>query len=82
MNLDRLKKPAEAAKLLQISRATISRNVKDGAPVYYISTKKHRYLIDPDEFLLWMNNHERQEEKPAPNLTVLELAARRHALVG
>ena len=83
MNVDRLKKPEEAAKLMQMSRATISRNVALGAPVYYISPKRHRYLIDPDEFLSWVNSRgSQEEEKPARNLTVLELAAKRHALVG
>lgn len=83
MKLENLKAPAEAAEILKTSRATISRNVKLGAPVHYISTRKHRYLIDPEEYVEWLDAQGEDDSRERDRkLTVLELAAKRHAMVG
>ncbi len=78
-----LLKPAEAAEVLGISTATITRCKKMGAPVHYVGTCGRFYRIDPAEFMDWMNaqggkNHQEQARK----LSLLELKAKRHALVG
>ena len=79
----RLKTPAEAAKELGISRATITRCKQMGAPVHYVGTCGRLYRIDPDELAAWMNAQgEKDKEEKERQMTLLELRARRHAMVG
>lgn len=74
--------PKDAAALLNISVATITRCVKNGAPVHRWGSTGRRYRIDPEEFRRWM---ERQNQKvtprPVPFDDVDELARRRRASV-
>ena len=75
--------PKEAAELLGISVATITRCVKRGAPVHRWGSTGRRYRIDADEFQRWMER-QGQEEKPKPAAfftDVDELARRRRASV-
>lgn len=75
--------PAEAAKELRISTATITRCKKAGAPVHYVGTCGRFYQIIPEEFREWMNSQgDESARKNAPKLTVLELRAKRKALCG
>lgn len=76
-------KPAEAAKELGISTATITRCKELGAPVHYVGTCGRFYQIMPEEFREWMNNRGQEvKEQKTPNLTVLQLRQRRHAICG
>ena len=74
--------PKDAAPLLGLSVATITRCVKNGAPVHRWGSTGRRYRIDVDEFRRWM---ERQGQKvvprPVPFDDVDELARRRRASV-
>ena len=75
--------PAEAAKVLRISTATITRCKKLGAPVHYVGTCGRFYRINPREFMEWMNAQgESDRREQARKLSVLELKAKRHALCG
>lgn len=75
--------PAEASEELGISRATITRCKQLGAPVHYVGTCGRFYRIDADEFSEWMNTQGQESaEAKRPNLTVLELRAKRKALCG
>lgn len=81
--MNELLKPAEAAEVMGISRATISRCKKLGAPVQYVGTCGKYYRINPREFMEWMNaqgEEDRKEQKR--KLSVVELAAKRHRMVG
>jgi phage terminase Nu1 subunit (DNA packaging protein) len=46
--------PDEAVPVLRISKATITRCVQRGAPVHRRGAAGRKYLIDPDEFIPWM----------------------------
>lgn len=74
--------PKDAAPILRLSVATITRCVKNGAPVHRWGSTGRRYRIDVDEFRRWM---ERQNQKVAPRPVpfddVDELARRRRASV-
>ena len=81
--------PKEAAELLGISLATITRCVKRGAPVHRWGSTGRRYRIDADEFRRWMER-QGQEERAKPAVwpgpaacfpDVDELARRRRASV-
>ena len=75
--------PAEAAKVLRISTATITRCKKMGAPVHYVGTCGRFYRINPREFMDWMNAQGESDRKAqARKLSVLELKAKCHALCG
>ena len=75
--------PVEASEELGISRATITRCKKLGAPVHYVGTCGRFYRIDPDEFSTWMNAQgETNAREQTRKLSVLELRARRHAMCG
>lgn len=81
MKLDSLLPPKEAAALLGISVATITRCVKRGAPVHRWGSTGRRYRIDPDELRRWMER-QGQEEKPLTGWEdVDEMARRRRASV-
>jgi phage terminase Nu1 subunit (DNA packaging protein) len=76
-------KPAEAAELMGISTATITRCKKMGAPVHHVGTCGRLYLIDPAEFMEWMNAQgEKSADERKRKLSVLELRAARHAICG
>lgn len=76
-------KPEEAAKAMGISTATITRCKKMGAPVHYVGTCGRLYRVNPREFMAWMNAQgEKDSGKKVRELTVLEMKAKRHALVG
>ena len=78
-----LLKPAEAAEVMGISAATITRCKQKGAPVHYVGTCGRFYRIDPREFMEWMNTQGEQEQERKPlRLSVLELRAKRHELCG
>ena len=78
-----LLKPAEAAEVMEISTATITRCKQKGAPVHYVGTCGRFYRIDPREFMEWMNTQGKQEQERKPlRLSVLELRAKRHELCG
>lgn len=75
--------PKDAANLLQISVATITRCVQRGAPVHRWGSTGRRYRIDPDEFRRWMER-QGQEQRPRQETdwsNVDELARRRRASV-
>ena len=75
--------PKDAAHILGISVATITRCVKRGAPVHRWGSTGRRYRIDPEEFRRWMER-QGQEEAPkqiSPWADVDELARRRRASV-
>jgi phage terminase Nu1 subunit (DNA packaging protein) len=55
--------PTEAESVLQVSKATITRCVKKGAPVHRRGAAGRKYLIDPEEFIPWM---EKQVYKQTP----------------
>jgi hypothetical protein len=83
MNTENLMKPAAAAVAMGISTATITRCKKMGAPVHYVGTCGKLYRIDPREFMEWMNRQgEKDPRERERKLTVLELAAKRHKMVG
>ncbi len=76
-------KPEQAAEELGISRSTITRCKKLGAPVHYVGTCGRLYQIDPEEFSEWMNAQGQKDAiVKASKLTVLELRAKRKALCG
>ena len=57
--------PKDAAPILGLSVATITRCVKAGAPVHRWGSTGRRYRIDVDEFRRWM-------ERQGPQKTVLD----------
>ena len=75
--------PKDAAPILGLSVATITRCVKNGAPVHRWGSTGRRYRIDVDEFRRWMERQGQEEKpKPAAFFTDLdELARRRRASV-
>lgn len=82
-NTDKLLAPKDAAILLGISLATITRCVKRGAPVHRWGSTGRRYRLDVDEFRRWMER-QGQAGKPQPVnawADVDELARRRRASV-
>lgn len=77
-----LSTPKEAAEAMHISIATITRCVKRGAPVHRWGSTGHRYRIDVDEFVRWMEAQGGNKTEPVPACaTVEELAARRRAMM-
>lgn len=76
-----LQTPANAAKEMGISVATITRCVKRGAPVHRWGSTGYRYRIDVAEFVRWMESQGQQERGRAysPCSTAEELAERRRA---
>lgn len=75
--------PAAAAEELGISRATITRCKQMGAPVRYVGTCGRLYRVDPEELSEWMSaqgQKDRQEKER--RLSVLEMRAKRHQMVG
>lgn len=76
-------KPDEAAEELGISRSTITRLKQMGMPVQYLGTCGKKYLINPEvarEFMQALGEKGRQEKER--KISVMELRARRHQLVG
>ena len=67
MKIDHLITPIEAAQKLGISKSTITRCVQNGAPVHRWGATGHRYRIDVDEFVAWM---ECQGAKPAQKMAI------------
>lgn len=75
--------PEEASQELRISRSTITRCKKLGAPVHYVGTCGRHYQINPEEFREWMQAQgEVDTHEQARKLSVLELRAKRHAMYG
>lgn len=58
--------PREAAAQLGISVATITRCVKNGAPVHRWGSTGYRYRIDVDEFVRWMERQGAQQAARRP----------------
>lgn len=54
--------PKDAVEQLHLSRGAISRCVALGAPVHRWGPRGWRYMIDPDEFIAWMNEHGEQAQ--------------------
>ena len=74
--------PAEAAKALGISRATITRCVQKGAPVHRWGSCGRLYRIVISEFVPWMEAQGAAEEQEKRRLmTVAELRAKRHRAI-
>jgi excisionase family DNA binding protein len=74
--------PKDAAPILGLSVATITRCVKNGAPVHRWGSTGRRYRIDVDEFRRWMERqHQKATPRPVPFDDVDELARRRRASV-
>ena len=75
--------PKDAAPILGLSVATITRCVKAGAPVHRWGSTGRRYRIDVDEFRRWMERQGPAAARPAlsPWDNVDELARRRRASV-
>ncbi|MBQ1791267.1 MAG: helix-turn-helix domain-containing protein [Oscillospiraceae bacterium] len=75
--------PKDAAPILGLSVATITRCVKNGAPVHRWGSTGRRYRIDVDEFRRWMERkgQEKLIPRPVPFDDVDELARRRRASV-
>ena len=77
-----LSTPKEASEAMHISIATITRCVKRGAPVHRWGSTGHRYRIDVDEFVRWMEAQGGHETKTVPVYSPVEdLAARRRAMM-
>lgn len=75
--------PEKASGILGVSRATITRCKKMGAPVRYIGTCGRRYLINVEDFAAWMDAQgQRDREDRIRKMSVVEMRARRHALCG
>ena len=83
--------PKDAAPILGVSVATITRCVKNGAPVHRWGSTGRRYRIDVDEFRRWMERQGQEKliVRPVPFADDLdglarnldELARRRRASV-
>ena len=74
--------PRDAAPILGLSVATITRCVKNGAPVHRWGSTGRRYRIDVDEFRRWMEQqNQKATPRPVPFDDVDELARRRRASV-
>lgn len=75
--------PKDAAAALGISKGTITRCVKNGAPVHRWGSTGYRYMIDVDEFTRWMERQgqekQRKQKPPVDWENVEELARRRRA---
>lgn len=81
--MGRLLKPEEAAKELRISKSTVTRLKQMGMPVQFLGTCGKRYLIDPDvarEFMQELGEQDRQNQ--VRKMSLMEMRAKRHALVG
>lgn len=79
-----LMEPKDAAELLGISVATITRCVKNGAPVHRWGSTGRRYRVDVEEFQRWMERQGQEKLIPRPVPfadDVDELARRRRASV-
>ncbi len=74
--------PKEAAPIMQVSRATITRCVRQGAPVHRRGAAGLLYLIDTEEFIRWMEK--REYKKPVQLSTYADKAKafRAKALAG
>lgn len=83
---DNLVTRKEAALQMGISECTLTRCVKLGAPVHRRGSTGHRYLVDVQSFIKWMEAQnskkarERQELKII-DLTVEQMAARRKEMM-
>ena len=55
--------PKDAAREMGISVATITRCVKNGAPVHRWGSTGYRYRIDVHEFVRWMERQGAQRER-------------------
>ena len=73
----------EAAKELGVSKATLSRLKKMGMPVQFLGTCGKRYLINPQVCMDFMQAlGEKGREDKARKMSVMELRAKRHQMVG
>jgi phage terminase Nu1 subunit (DNA packaging protein) len=83
MNAEKLLAPKDAAPILGMSVATITRCVKNGAPVHRWGSTGRRYRIGVDEFRRWMERQGQEKliQRPVPFCDVDELARRRRASV-
>ncbi len=84
MKIENLLTPEEAAKVMKMSQATITRNKQAGAPVHPISTKGRKYLIDPEEFLALVKANQGEEGRKAADRvrSIYELKALRKSMCG
>lgn len=77
-----LLEPKEAARVLGISTATITRCRKRGAPVHPWGSTGRNYRISIPEFVEWMERQGRPAEEPEPpvriNARALAEARRAH----
>lgn len=67
--------PEEAVPVLCVSRATITRCVKNGAPVHRRGAAGRKYLIDTDEFIHWMEKQVYKKPRSAQISSYSEKAA-------
>ena len=74
--------PKEAAKILGVSVATITRCKALGAPVRYKGTCGRLYVLDPDVWIDWMNERgQAAEKKKIKPVDMYELRAARHRAI-
>lgn len=76
--------PKEAAVVLKMSTATITRCRKRGAPVHAWGSTGTRYRINIPEFVAWMETQGKEEEQPklsvVPHVTDMAEARRVHVM--
>lgn len=75
--------PKEAAVVLKLSTATITRCRKRGAPVHAWGSTGRSYRINIPEFVAWMEAQGKVEEQPkmGASLKVMDMAEARRAHV-
>lgn len=76
--------PKDAAKILGMSKASITRCRKQGAPVRAWGPTGKRYLIDIPAFVQWMNDQGNTQKEPPVKekfyaASVTEMIEKRHA---
>lgn len=79
-----LVEPKEAAKMLGISRATITRAKQRGAPVHPWGSTGRCYRISIPEFVEWMERQGPEEKQPLKvehqNVQAMAMARRMHVM--
>ena len=83
---DNLMTRKEAALQMGISECTLTRCVKLGAPVHRRGSTGHRYLVDVQPFIKWMEAQNskkarEQQELKIIDLTVEQMAVRRKEMM-
>ena len=72
--------PKEAADILKISKSTITRCMKNGAPVHRWGSSGRLYRINVDEFIAWMEEQRdtgMPKHRPPQKATAADWEAKR-----